>query len=84
VRERLARDGHAEVRRVREVERPLAAGKMHLLEHHITLRSVQSPPVTDSPLERAELLLPELPDVPPLELIEQRAGVEHALLVRLQ
>ena len=84
MRERDAGDRHAQVRRVREVDRRLAAGHRDLLEVHLRLRPMQRPPVPKAPLQ--------CPHVSRLKSIggfcEQRRqhelGFEHALRVALQ
>src|SRR5262245_829310 len=50
---RAARDRHAEIGRVGEVDRCLAPGYALLLEEHILLRPVQRAPVSDATLQCA-------------------------------
>ena len=55
VRKRIAGDRHAEVGRVREVDRRLATGHGDLLEEHLGLDAVPRPPVAKAPLQRPRL-----------------------------
>jgi hypothetical protein len=58
VREGLAGDRHAEVGRMREIDRGFATGHRDLLEEHLGLDAVLRPPIAKAPLERP--LLPRV------------------------
>ena len=55
VRQRLAGDRHAQVGRVREIDRRLATRHGDLLEEHLGLDAVPRPPVAKPPLQRPRL-----------------------------
>ena len=55
VRKRIAGDRHAEVGRMREIDRRLATGHGDLLEEHLGLDAVPRPPVAKAPLQRPRL-----------------------------
>jgi hypothetical protein len=83
VHEHLARDGHAQLAAIGEVERTLTPGLVTLLEHHLLARTVQG-----APLVHPSLQCPKLAGSPaiiarPLELaqdrrrLQDRVGVGH-------
>ena len=55
VRKRIAGDRHAEVGRMREIDRRLATGHGDLLEEHLGLDAVPRPPVAKASLQRPRL-----------------------------
>ena len=55
VRKRIAGDRHAEVGRMREIDRRFATGHGDLLEEHLGLDAVPRPPVAKAPLQRPRL-----------------------------
>ena len=69
--ERLAGDGHPQVRHVGEVGGTQPAGCVDLGEEHFLGRPLGGPPRLDPPLEGAELPVREHARVLPLELPEQ-------------
>jgi hypothetical protein len=69
--ERLAGDGHPQVRHVGEVGGAQPTGRVDLGEEHLLGRPLGGPPRLDPPLERAELSVREHARVLPLELPEQ-------------
>ena len=60
VRQQLTQNRHPERRRMREVDRRLPPWRVDLLEVHFLVRSVQRSPVTQSTLQRPQLVLTEL------------------------
>ena len=69
--ERLAVDGHPQIRHVGEVGSAQPAGRVDLGEEHFLRGTVGGPPRLDPPLEGAELSVREHARVLPLELPEQ-------------
>lgn len=69
--ERLAVDGHPQVRHVGKVGGAQPAGRVDLGEEHFLRGTVGGPPRLDPPLEGAELPVREHARVLPLELPEQ-------------
>jgi hypothetical protein len=74
--ERHAGDGHVQVGAVGEVTGGQAAGVVDLGEEHLPGRPVQGPPPFDVPLQRAELAVSEATGEPPLQIGEQRLGLQ--------
>jgi hypothetical protein len=75
VRERLALDGHTQLRHVREVRGAELTGPMLLGEEHLLGRPVCCPPLLDVPLQGAELALGEATGMPTLHLLEEGLGL---------
>ena len=75
MRERLALDGHAQLRHVREVRGAELTGPMLLGEEHLLGRPVCCPPLLDVPLQGAELALGEATGMPTLHLLEEGLGL---------
>ena len=74
--ERLAGDGHTQVRHVREIGGTQSAGRVNLGEEHFLGRPVGGSPGLDPPLEGAELSVGETSGVFPLELLEEGQGLQ--------
>ena len=75
VRERLALDGHAQLRHVREVRGAELTGQMLLGEEHLLVRTVRRQPVLDAPLQGAELPVGEAARMPTLQFLEEGLGL---------
>jgi hypothetical protein len=68
VREHLAGDRDPELGGVGEIERPLSACLVPLLEHHLLARAVQGAPLVHAPLQRAQQREPVQLTVTPSQL----------------
>jgi hypothetical protein len=80
VPERLPLDGHAQVVHVREIRRRQPARLMHLREEHFLGRPRRGPPAPHLPLQRPHLPVGEPARVTPLQLPEDRLGLQTRLL----
>lgn len=74
VGERLALDGHAQLRHVREVRGAEPARRMLLGEEHLLGRPVCCPPLLNAALQGPELSVGEAAGMPTLHLLEQGLG----------
>ena len=84
VRKRLAGDRHAEVGRVREIDRRLATGHGDLLEEHLGLDAVPRPPVAKPPLQRPRLPRVKLLRIARPQHLQHQLRFEDALEVAPQ
>jgi hypothetical protein len=75
VRERLALDGHAQLRHVREVRGAKLTGQMLLGKEHLLVWPVRRPPLLDVPLQGAELSIREATGMTALHLLEKGLGL---------
>ena len=82
VLQRPARDGHPQVGAVREVAGTQPPGVVHLGKEHLLGRSVQGPPLLDTPLQRAELAVREAAGVATSKRGEQRLGLQSGLALQ--
>jgi len=74
--QRRAGDGHVQVGAMGEVAGGEAAGVVDLGEEHLLGRPLQSPPLLEPPLQSAELAVGEAAGEPPLQVGEQRLGLQ--------
>lgn len=81
VLEALAGNGYAQLSHVREVRRGQPAGFMHLAEEHFLGRPRRGPPAPHLPLQGPQLSVAEPARVTPLQLDEDRLGLQAGLLL---
>jgi len=74
--QRRAGDGHVQVGAVGEVAGRQPAGVVDLGEEHLLGRPLQGPPLLQPPLQGAELAVGEAAGEPPLQVGEQRLGLQ--------
>jgi hypothetical protein len=74
--EAVSLDRHVQVVHRREVRRRQPARLMLLREEHFLRRPRLRTPTLDVPLQRPQLLVRELPRMPPLQLAENRLGLQ--------
>ncbi|HEX2873811.1 MAG TPA: hypothetical protein VHP33_21290 [Polyangiaceae bacterium] len=84
MREDLASNPNAERRAVGEVDRRFSAGHVLLLEEHLTLGSVHRSPITNTPLERPQVLVGETLTVRAAQLLDNCRRLQNAVLVALE
>jgi hypothetical protein len=84
MRKRLARNRHAEIRGMREIDRRLPTGHRDLLEEHLGLDPVPRPPVAKAPLQRPRLPRVKLLGVPRPQDLQHPLRFEDALAVAAQ
>jgi hypothetical protein len=71
-----AGDGHPQVGAVGEVAGSQPAGVVHLGEEHLPGRPLQGPPPLEPPLQGADLAVGEAAGEPPLQVGEERLGLQ--------
>jgi hypothetical protein len=74
--ETLLLDRHAQFVHRREVRRAQPAWLMHLREEHLLGRPARGTPELDVPLQRPQLVVGKTPRITPLQLAENRFGLE--------
>ena len=79
VRERYAPERHAQVARVREVERRFPTRNRHLLKVDLAIRTVLHPPLPDPPLQRPKLPRLKATRMTPAQRLEQRQHLQPAV-----
>ena len=84
VRQGLAGDRHAQVGRVREIDRRFATRHGDLLEEHLGLDAVPRPPVAKPPLQRPRLPRLKLLRIALAQHLQHHLGLEDALEVAPQ
>src|SRR5262249_61969071 len=82
VLERLSLDCHPQIFHACKVRRPQPAWFVHLREEHFLRRSPEGPPAPHLALQRSQLPLGKSTGVAPLQLTEDRLGLEARLLLQ--